>query len=223
MSIDDVYKLIQFCVNKNQSGYLTPEEFQDTINMAQRNYISYLLGSFQRYAPGRAVANVELGQNMTVRQRLTPVIYGIDMFVSPSTGTVTYPGDFLQVDAMWSIYGYSRVRAVQQDSWYQYYNSVIDPVATNPIYMVKDTGMQFAPESIGFVKMSYVRNPPNMVWGNTANIYGIPIYDPATSVQPVWDDLAIFEIITRALAMVGVNLQSAQVAGYAETIKREGQ
>lgn len=190
--------------------------------MAQRNYISYLLGSFQRYSPGRPVANVELGQNMTVRQRLTPVIYGVNMFVN-SDGNRSYPDDFLQVDAMWSIYGYSRVRAVQQDSWYQYYNSVIDPVATNPIYMVKDEGFQFAPESIGAVKMSYVRNPPNMVWGNTANIYGIPIYDPSTSVQPLWGDLAIFEIITRALSMVGVNLQAAQVAGYAETIKREGQ
>lgn len=222
MSIDDVYRLIQYVISKNQSGYLTPEEFQDVVNMAQRNYISYLLGSFQRYSPGRAVANVELGQNMTVRQRLTPVIYGINMVVG-ATGTVTYPGDFLQVDAMWSIYGYSRVRAVQQDSWYQYYNSVIDPVATNPIYMVTDTGMQFAPESIGDVKMSYVRNPPNMVWGNTANIYGIPVYDPSTSVQPVWGDLEIFEIICRCLSMIGINLQASQISAYAEQIKREGQ
>lgn len=222
MSIDEVYRLIQYVISKNQSGYLTPEEFEQTVNMAQRNYISYLLGPFQRYTPGRPVASVEFGQNMTVRQRLTPVIYGYVLNID-SQGNSPYPGDFLQVDAMWSIYGYSRVRAVQQDSWFAYYNSVIDPVATNPIYMVKDVGFQFAPESIGQARMSYVRNPANMVWGNTANIYGIPVYDPATSVQPVWGDLEIFEIIVRALSMVGINLQAIQVSQYAELIKKEGQ
>lgn len=222
MTIDEIKSLVSYIVNKEQSSELTPDEFNSIISMAQRNVMAFLLGAFQRYTPGRPVANVEFGQNMTIRQRLAPAIYSIDMLVPP-TGRVTYPSDFLQVDAMWTYGDYRRVRAVQQDSWYSYYNSVIDPVTSNPIYMVTDTGIQFAPSNIGFATMSYVRNPPNMVWGYAANIYGQPVYDAASSVQPIWDDLVIFDIIVRALAMVGVNLQSAAIANYANEIKMGGQ
>lgn len=224
MSVDEVFSLIQYIVNKEQSSQLTPEEFNETVSMAQRSYISYLLGSFQRYQPGRPMSNVQFGNNQIVRQRLTPVIYGYILTVD-SSGHSPYPGDYLQTDAMWSIYGYSeRIRYVPQDKLYSVLGSVIDPVATNPIYEIRDDGFQFWPNNVGQARLSYVRNPPNIVWGYTYNIYGQPIYDSSSSVQPVWTDLEIFEIISRALQMIGVNLQANQISQYAQQIKMtEGQ
>ncbi len=222
MDVNDVYVLMQYIINKNQQGYLSPSQFNTVINQGQRSYASYLLGSFQTYAPGRPISKVELGDNTVVRQRLSPIIYGYNLSVN-TDGYSPYPGDYAQADAMWSFYGFSRIRSVQQDSLWSYYNSVIDPVASHPIYLIQDTGFQFYPQSLGAAKLSYVRNPPEMVWGFTTNINGRPVYSAAHSTQPVWDDLAMFEVITRALAMVGVNLQSNVVAQYAEQIKREGQ
>lgn len=222
MDINSVKNLIEFIVNKEQSSSLTPDEINEIVSMAQRNYISYLLGSFQRYQPGRPVAVPELGNNQVVRQRLSPVIYGITIAVDVQ-GFSPYPGDYLQADAMWSIYGNARVRYIEQDKLFGVVNSVIDPVASNPIYLIEDEGFRFYPNTIGNAKLSYVRNPPNVQWGFTYNIYGQPVYDQSTSVQPIFGDLAIFEIITRALSMVGINLQANQISAYAEQIKREGQ
>ena len=224
MSVDEVFSLIQYIVNKEQSSQLTPEEFNETVSMAQRSYISYLLGSFQRYQPGRSMSNVQFGNNQIVRQRLTPVIYGYTLTVD-SSGYAPYPGDYLQADAMYPIYGYSqRIRYVPQDKLYSVLSSVIDPIATNPVYEIQDTGFRFWPNDVGQARLSYVSNPPNIVWGYTYNIYGQPVYSAADSVQPVWDDLAIMDIISRALAMIGVNLQAAQISQYAQQIKMtEGQ
>jgi hypothetical protein len=58
MTVNDVYLLIQFIVKKGQSGDLTPSEFNRVINAAQRQYLSYLLGDFQTYTPGRPIAKV---------------------------------------------------------------------------------------------------------------------------------------------------------------------
>lgn len=342
MNINDVYVLVQYIINKNQQGYLSPSQFNEVINQAQRSYISYLLGSFQSYLPGRPVSRVELGQNSVVRQRLSPVIksttLGIDMY-----GVSSYPSDYLQADAIRLVDTFQRVRFVQQDSLYSYYNSVIDPVASNPIYLIKDTGFQFYPTSLNQASLSYIANPQDMLWGyelvNNRPVYSeaknynmgvmptttgwedqssssetryshtqgstdslvftspsplisnyykikfeienfipggnISIYfgglsklnvsddgiytlegvlstntlftiQPSslfdgrvnildasegnshgiiyqTSYQPVWDDLSIFEIIQRALSMIGVNLQSAAISQYAEQIKRDGQ
>ena len=203
-------------------GNITPANFNRIINVAQREYMSYLLGSFQQYTPGRPVARVELGQNSVVRQRLTPVIYGYTLTVD-GTGGSPYPGDYLQTDAMWGIYGFSRIRFVQQDSLHSHYNSVIDRIEDNPIYLLQDTQFQFYPTTTGSAKLSYVRNPPNILWAYTLDGNNRPVYDSVNSVDPVFDDLSIMEIISRALLLIGINLQAQQVISLSQEIKNSGQ
>ena len=52
---------------------------------------------------------------------------------------------------------------------------------------------------------------------------GASFSSPIVSQDPVWDVASIFEIISRGLALIGVNLQSAAISQFAEQIKREGQ
>jgi len=222
-TVDDVYQIVQYACGKNlQQGYISPADFNLTINQAQKSYASYLLGNFQQYQPGRPQARVEFGQNTVIRQRLTPIIYGYNLTVD-NTGFSPYPGDFLQQDAMWSYYGYNRIREVQQQYFYSIYNSVIDRIPSWPVYMIEYDGFRFFPNNTGQAKLSYVRNPPDMIWGYTLNVNGIPFYNPASSTQPVWDDASILEIIVRALRIIGVNLQYNDVNAYANEIKQVGQ
>jgi hypothetical protein len=222
-TVDDVYQIVQYACGKNlQQGYISPADFNLTINQAQKSYASYLLGNFQQYQPGRPQARVEFGQNTVIRQRLTPIIYGYNLTVD-NTGFSPYPGDFLQQDAMWSYYGYNRIREVQQQYFYSIYNSVIDRIPSWPVYMIEYDGFRFFPNNTGQAKLSYVRNPPDMIWGYTLNVNGIPVYNPASSTQPVWDDASILEIIVRALRIIGVNLQYNDVNAYANEIKQIGQ
>jgi len=222
-TVDDVYQIVQYACGKNlQQGYISPADFNLVINQAQKSYASYMLGSFQQYQPGRPEARVEFGQNAVIRQRLTPIIYGYNLSVDGS-GFSPYPGDFLQQDAMWSFYGYNRIREVQQQYFYSIYNSVIDPVGSWPVYMLESNGFRFFPNNLGQAKLSYVRNPPDMIWGYTLNVNGVPVYNPATSTQPVWGDATILDIIVRALRIIGVNLQYNDVSAYANEIKQIGQ
>jgi hypothetical protein len=222
-NINDVYKIVLYFTGKNlQQGYVSPEDFNRTINMAQKGYTSYLLGSFQQYIPGRPEARVEFGQNSIIRTRLRQIIYNTDLSVN-GAGFTPYPSDFLQVDAMWSYYGYNRIREIQQNQFYGVYNSTIDPIAAYPVYMIENDGFRFFPNNIGQAKMSYVINPPDMVWGYTLDGNGIPVYNPATSVQPVWNDASIMEIIVRALRIIGVNLDYNTVSAYAVQIENQGQ
>lgn len=223
MNIDDWYVLMQKIGNKNQQGYLSPEDFNDFINQGSRSYQSFLLGSFQQYTPGRPVARVELGNNRTVRQRLAPTIYGYILSINSTTGQSNYPGDFLQVDSMYSIYGVKRIRYAQQNQLDSFYNSVIDPIATNPIYLIEDTNFQFYPTTTYQAKLSYVRDAPEMRWGYTLDGDGLPVYSAGESIQPVWDTVAMFDILSRALKLFGVSLQAQQIIAFSEEIKNQGQ
>jgi hypothetical protein len=222
MNVDEWFRLINFVSNKNQNGSITAENFNLLAKTAQSSYVSYLLGSFQTYQPGRPISKVELGQNSVVRQRLTPVIKRSTLTVDVQ-GLSNYPTDYLQADAMWTNTGYKKIRWSDQDRWDSMYNSVIDPVASNPIYMVKDVGFEFAPITIGTAKLSYVSVPPDIIWAFTLDVNNRRVYDPVNSVDPVWGDTSSLEIIVRMLALIGINLQVAALIQYSQDIKNSGQ
>lgn len=218
-----MYNLMKFIINKNQQGYLKPADFNVSINQAQISYMNYLFGEFQQYAPGRPIARVEIGMNQILAQRFSPFIDPLYTLTIDVSGVAPYPPNYEQIVAMFTNTGLKRVRYVERDKIYSTINSVIDPVATNPIYTIQNNGFQFYPVDLGNAKISYVQTPPEIIWAYIEDDKGRPIYDTGNSVDPLWNDVDCLEIITRALSMVGVNLQSAAVMQYANQITKGGQ
>lgn len=224
MSADDVYVLMQYAVGKNQNqGYLSPEDFFRIINASQSQYLDYLRGEYQKYQAGRPIAVVAFGQNQNIQTSIAPLIYNVLLSPNTTTGIAAFPSDFEFVEAMWSQYNIYNIRFATQDNLNSFYRSTIDPIADNPVYLIQHEGFHFYPENIGSARLWYVRTPPSIVWGYVLDSNGIPVYNPATSQQPVWSDTDMYQIIVRALMMVGVNLQMGAVMQYANDIKNNGQ
>jgi hypothetical protein len=222
MNVNDMYRICQYAINKAQNGYLTSSEFNLLVNQAQTSYVDYLLGEFQQYQYGKAQARIDYNQNSNIRQRLSPLIYGQTLTVD-ANGFSSYPSDYIQTDALWHPNGIARYRYVKQDSLFSYYNSKIDPIASNPIYLIEQTGFRFYPASVGSARLTYVKNPPTITWGYTLDANNREIYSPAASTQPVWSDVDLLEIIARVLKLVGVNLKDGMVAQYANQVTQMGQ
>ena len=227
-----MYLICQFAINKAQNGYLSPSQFNTIINQGQTSYQAFLLGEFQQYQYGRSQSRIGYSQNENIRQRLAPLITETSLTIVPATGKVAYPADYVQADALRTT-DFKRIRYTQQDSLYSYYNSTIDPIATNPVYLIEPTGFQFYPITLGTALLTYVKNAPTMTWAYTLDSNGRPVYAPTSTgagvtpttgtVQPVWDDVDLLEIIARALKLVGLNLQMGQIQQYANQITQQGQ
>ncbi len=225
MTVDDVKKIIDFAIAKNNGqGYNTPDEFNNYIKVAETGYFDYLKGQYQKYQVQRSEAPVSFGQNQNIRTSLSDLVYGAVLNINPSTGIAPYPSDFQMVDAMWGVYGLYNIRFAQQDRLSGYYRSKIDPVEVYPIYIIEQEGFHFFPSTLGQARLSYLRTVPYMYWAYTDDpTTGEPIYNPSTSKQPIWGDMDVFQVIVRALALVGVNLQAGVVMTYANQIKTVGQ
>lgn len=227
MTVNTCYELMKYIVGKNlQQGYLSPEDFYTVINSAQQQYVDYLLGEYQKYQVGRPIAVVEFSANERIRESISPLIYNAILPINTTTGIATRPSDFEYVDAMWGIYGTYNIRFAQQERLDSYRYSEIDPIAENPVYLIRQEGFEFFPTrpfDQNQAKMSYVRTPPSIVWGYVYDSNGIPVWNPATSQNPVFGDTDMLNIISRALLMVGVNLDYKQVLAYSNEIKNSGQ
>jgi len=218
---------MKLALSKNiQQGYLSPQDFYTSINQAQRSYLDYLLGEYQRYQIQRPIAVVEFGQNERIRDSVAPLIYSAILPINSLTGIAPRPSDYEYVDAMWSVYGYYNIRFIQQDRQDAFVHSEIDPVVTNPVYLIRHEGFHFFPDrpyGENQAKMSYVRNPPSIVWGYTEDSNGLPVWNPATSQDPVWSETDMLQIIVRALVIEGVSMQVGAVLQYSQEIKNAGQ
>jgi hypothetical protein len=223
MTAKQAYDICLYLMKKNsQNGNLTATDFNNIINVASEGFQAYLVGEFQQYQYNKGVPRVSWGQNQNVRERLTPTIYNYNLSIN-GAGLAQYPGDYLQTDAMWNIYGTSRIRFVPQEKLWSTLDSVIDPIATNPIFLVEDVGFRFYPVTQGSAKLSYVRKAPRIVYAYTLDGNGRPVYDAANSVDPIWSELDCAEIIARAMRMVGVNLSANEISSYANEIIKNGQ
>lgn len=223
MDINEMYELMKFITRKNQNGNLRPVDFNNSINVAQVAYMDYLLGQFQKYIPGRPWAAVDYSQNQDIRQRLSPFIPPRVTVTIDVSGRAPYPNDYLSSDAMnYGIYK-KRVKFIQQDREDSHINSFIDPITTNPVYLIDEDGFKFYPTDLGTASLSYIRTPTPMFWNSAPDIYNRPVYNPVGSSQPEWQELDHLEIVVRALQQLGVNLQLKDVEQYSQLIKSTGQ
>lgn len=230
MTVDFMYQLLNYAANKTQSGDIPPAVFNVIINQAQLLYMEFLIGPPEQYQPGRPIPKVSLSLTAEVREILTAFIDPLSTLTIDNTGLAAYPTGFQRVDAMLTSDLRNRVKYVFQDILWSTLKSTIDPVLTNPIYLIESGGFRFYPNDVfngagaglTSAKISFVKTPPQIVWGFN-DVGGIPIYNPGTSVDPLWYDLDCFQLIARALRLVGVNLQSQVVSQYAEQMKNTAQ
>lgn len=221
MNVNDVFELVKFSANATINGDLSPSEFNRIIALADNHYVNMLLGAPQQYLYEKPIPRIQYSMNRTTRQKLSVLIDEPETLSIDSFGRADYPTRYLVVDAMYTA-DMNVIRFAAQEKLSAFIRSKIDPIITNPIYLVDRNGFQFYPVNIGQAKISYVRAPSPMVYATSNDINGRPVYNENNSTQPAWADTDLFEIISRALQLVGVNLQIPVLYQYAEQIKKEG-
>jgi hypothetical protein len=222
MTVEDLNILIYFIISKNNAqGDVSPDEFNIIINRAQYSFQSYLIGLVQEYQNGRPVSRIDYSSNEKIRQKLTPFIIEQSLTI-PNTGVYNYPTDFILVDSMTEADG-SPIRFIAQDKQGAIRKSQIDVIEDNPGYMIKESGFQFYPVTLGNAVLSYVGKAPAIVYNTQLDGSGRTIFNPTGSVNPIWYDTDILEVAMRALDIIGVPLQLNQVRQYANEIKTQGQ
>lgn len=228
MDANTGYQLVTYLANQFQRGNVSPQRYNLIINQASTSFLNYLLGQFQTYNYGKPESRVQFGVNETARQRLSPLINAPTTLTIDSTGLAPYPTGFEQVDAMFSL-TMDRIRFFPQHRLYSYLNDPIDPINTNPGYVIESDGFRFYPNTtyngtqLPGALLSYVKTPEPIVWAYIPDGNGRPVYDPGNSTGFPWYDVDNFEVVVRALKMVGVNLSVGELLQYGDAIIKTGQ
>lgn len=222
MTVEDLYTLFFFIIDKNGGqGDVSVDEFNILINRAQYSYQTYLIGEIQQYQNGRPIARIDYSSNEKIRQKITPFIIEVPLTIS-GTGEAIYPTDFLLVDSM-NDSDNKPIRFIAQQRQNSIINSTIDIIESNPGYLIKENGFKFYPVTLGNAILGYVGRAPFIVYNTIEDGNGRDVYSPTGSVNPLWYETEILEVLMRALDIAGVPMQLNQVRQYSQEIKTTGQ
>lgn len=235
MTIDEAYKFIDFIIKKsNAGGYLSPDEFNLIINRAQIQYFNKLYGNQNDYRYDRPVPRISYAVTEKISNSLSPFLVS-ESVSADVNGQIDVPSALFQtVSLSKNINGVPyEVTRVEHDRVANNMTSYYDaPSDEFPIYTQLSDKFQFYPStSGGNYSFKYLKQPEDMVWAYTivngrptyaATASGSAVIPNTGSVQPLWKDMDMNEIIYLALSYIGINLKDGEVEQFANMKTQSG-
>lgn len=223
MDIGEFYDIVKFISNKNQQGYLSPTEFNRSVNLAQKQLMCEIVEAIQGWDANRKRIRLPMGNAQPTIQKIAPFIRTINAASVPSTGRYPKPTGLEHLLAIRFSSDTGRVIRSEHDRVYSHISSVIDPIEDAPIYVEYDEYYQIYPVDIGTIGIDWIVTPPDAKYAFTLDGNGRQVYDLGSSIQLLWGETEIGELISRVLFMFGVSIQAQNLVGYYQSIKNDGQ
>jgi hypothetical protein len=217
MMINDVKNMVNFVLNKESRGYITPLQFNTFAKQAQQEIIDDYLSDYNKSVVGKNSRN-------NYKEVVSKAKEGMDAFAVPPT-TLTYnsasglfesPNDLYAFISL--VYNNSEVEEVGRDKLsYFLTNPTVGPSVYYPAFVRYNNDYKVFPDTISTnVKLMYFRTPKDPNW-TYEMINGNPIFNPSKSgfqdFEVGFEDK--FSLIIKILKYAGLNVREADIVGAA--------
>lgn len=188
ISVDTVYKTVLLILNKEQRGYMTPDEFNKIGSQVQREIFEAYFEDLNQqlripqsdveYSDRVAITDEKIAEFKTENDQTVAekTIGGTNPFTVPSElyrlGSITYEPNT------------STYKEIQRVGRAEIYNirkaPLTAPTTSYPIYLYEDNKALVYPETIvdpTHVKMQYVKKPTDVRWGYYTGSLGQLVHD----------------------------------------------
>lgn len=213
VNVDTVYRTVLLIINKEQRGYLTPDEFNKTATQVQLEIFNEYFEDLnqQMRVPGNdseyanRVKNLE--EKIAIFQtegQCTPVSDYYD---------IPLPNEFYKLGTV--IYKDEKeVQYVQPNELLELNLSPITkPSEYWPVYTYKDFKIRVYPKTItgDVISCTYVRKPLNPVWNFTLGTNYQYVYNAQTSVDFELHPTEQTNLITKILLYSGIVIKDPEI------------
>lgn len=228
VNIDTVYQRVLAIANKEQRGYLTPQEFNLYANQAQMDIFEqyfYDLNAFSRL-PGN---DYTYSDQVDILQEKIDIFERFRQAVTYVSGNdFTLPNHY-RIGELFYKYkgGYIEIEKINQNEVHHIENSPLTaPSPTRPVYVRSqggasngETAIKVFPVSIvDNVYCNYIANPVSVNWAYVINATnGKALYNSNLARHFELHDSEETELVIKILELAGITLKDPQVYQVAAT------
>ena len=193
INVNSVYKTVLSILNKEQRGFLNPDEYNNIAKQVQLEILEKLFFDYNRFLNIEKAGRV----NETLADIPRKVQEQLDEFYTSSTltsavdgngnatGVYTLPTDLYKIIDVTKSNQTIEVEKIDKNKLpYLKSSPLTTPSTSFPVYYQRATDLVSDPINIGNILMQYILKPADPRWGYTINSnYGVNIYDSLTFVD----------------------------------------
>ena len=233
--VDTVYQRVLALANKEQRGYITPQEFNLLANHAQQDIFEqyfYDLNQFDRSKSN----DLEYSDMMKLLQEKIAIFEQYKVASSNvSSNVITLPTDVYRLGTVYynnSSYNVEVEEVGKKELEYMLRTQLAAPTAARPVYIRKNaTVLNLFPASpsVGYntanVRCNYIKKPEKVVW--TYNVVaGNALYNATASDHQNFElhESEETELVYKILELAGISLNKpglVQLAGTEDMQKQQ--
>ena len=229
INVNTVYTTVLSILNKEQRGYITPDEFNKLATQVQldifENYFEDMNQQLRVPQTDSEYANRQKNVDNLISIFKT---VGNATYITPANADAYFapPGDLHRIGTV--IYKDEKeIERIERNDLLQInLSKLTKPTTTYPVYLYeqatkgvsgKNTGQSHIyvyPTTItsaSDISISYIRKPADVVWGFTVGTLGQYVYNTANSTQFELLNTEQNEVILRILAYAGVVIKDPQI------------
>ena len=239
VSIDTVYQKVLAILNKEQRGYVTPQEFNLFANRAQLDLFEQYFYDINQF--GRMHGNDTeysdmlniLNEKINIFETTASLTYNTDHFNLPANiyrlGTIIYSNTTTNNFGVQTTEQIEAERINKNELLYINSSPLTKPTNTRPIFPSDTTGVNVygASELITDVSCNYIKKPTTPNWAYQI-VFGEPLYDAANSIDFELHPSDETELVTKILESAGllikdINFYQVGDKEEMETVQQEKQ
>jgi hypothetical protein len=235
VNVDLVYKTVLLILNKEQRGYITPEEFNKIGSQVQQEiFETYFEDLNQQLRVPQTDAEYANRQKNIDNNIAIFKTFGSCTYTNPGGGVVPYYAPPVNTHRIGTIIYKDEIeveRVQKNDLLYLNLSTLTKPTTSFPIYLYENStaGVLGTPNSVpkiyvspktitgvNDISCSYIRKPNDIVWGykglgNVTWTTGPYIYDAATSMDFELSPTEKTNIIIKILGYAGVIIRDPEI------------
>jgi|TARA_B110000977_G_scaffold56857_1_gene77255 hypothetical protein len=231
INVNTVYQTVLMILNKEQRGFMTPEEFNKTATQVQ-------LEVFEKYFD-------DLNQQLRIPQADTDYAdrqENIDekIAIFKTLGTALYDNttlidnpyfDLPSVDMYAEVVSFYRLgnvvhndetivqRLDRHDFYYVNKSKLTRPTVINPVYLYENNKIFIKPNSINSgIKIDYVRKPKDVVWAYGTGTLGQYEFQKDDSTNFELQESEQSDVILKILVYAGIIIRDPQIVQTAAAL-----
>ena len=215
VNVDIVYKTVLLILNKEQRGYMTPDEFNKIGSQVQREIFEAYFEDLNQqvripqtemeYSDRVAITDEKIAE-FKVENTATHTSGGV--FTLPTNlyrlGSVTY-----QPTGPYPV----ELQRVGRADFYNIRKSPLTrPTTNHPVYLYEDNQLLVYPNTINAdVSVQYVKKPEDVNWAFTTGSLGQLLFDSANATDFELHNSERTEIILKILLYQGIVIRDPQI------------
>jgi hypothetical protein len=208
ISVDTVYKTVLLILNKEQRGYMTPDEFDKIGQQVQ-------LEIFEKYFEDLNQIVRAPQTDADYADRLSYLEEKLSVFENTATFNVSNGAVTLSDVHRLNTVTYNDIE-LQKVGRKEYYNIIKSPLTkpteSHPIYLQEGNSLKIEPITIGTVNTSFIKKPSQIKWNfafnNNLDVY---VFTVIGSTDFELHSSEQTEVILRILAYAGIVIRDPQI------------